>query len=237
MISTFAPKNTENFENVIKNHNLQYAVDFYLKNNKSKYLNSYHGYYHARQIVCLLAEFDADTSTVLAGLFHDFNYQGTSLTDDTFDIPNIQQALAGIDQLFETHSSRMKVIQLEKVKNLISKTEFPKCHHVSLTDEEALFVDCDHSNIIYDHYPVFATMLCYNEMKNATHPGMELLYANPYFKTLSFKTPYLQAIWETLRETIIHKFVEKVGVFYGRFNPDVKGFLEYNNLQWVKPCL
>jgi len=208
--------NTSKFNLIVDYFKLTEPLNYYKLYNASSYRNSYHGYMHVVKFICSLYELSNTTyfsttysqlrSMMIAAIFHDFNYHHFDAHNEKYDVPNIEAAVEGFENYINFTGKNGHSLDL--IKSLISSTEYPKCTKIELTGLEKIFVECDHSMVLYEDYYLASFLFQINEYKQElsldNFKNMESSIKS-YLNSIHFSTPVFLNAFNSGKSEILSK--------------------------------
>lgn len=221
--------NTDHFETIVSHYQLEHALEHFKLFNMSKYINSYHGYEHAKKLICSLhyltqrhvdmqnLKWNTVRNMMIAAVFHDFNYVGTDFSNPEYDTINVTEAIRAFSKYFQeikTSKHELSEDAGEFIMDLILDTNYPKCMDGNISKLSKIFVACDHSMVLYENYAPHGCYFCYNECGIHEYSDAVPKNADSYFSKLKFSVPEFQAIWDEHSGTIKDVYYKELPHFY-----------------------
>lgn len=197
--------NTQKFETLVKFYKLEDYLIYYKLYNKSKYINSYHGYEHSKKIICSLYELTKDyeysyseiRTLMISAIFHDFNYIGVDKNNKNYDEINVRNS----EKEYCRYCNFKNEVLSLGISKIILDSEYPKCMNIELDEISKVFITCDHSMIIHEGYNYVGLMFSLNEY-GCTSPDEIVDGAHQYMNKVHFMFDKFQNIWETNKDNI-----------------------------------
>lgn len=221
--------NEKKFTDIVDFYQLKDYLVYFKLFNKSKYINSYHGYEHVKRFIYSLflllhdkRSYDELRTMMVAAIFHDFNYIGSfnSKIEEPFDIENINAAIEAVDDAHYNKKLKFNV-NLNQVKNLIKISEYPKCNHIELYDNAKFFIDCDHSMLLYSTYEFMGLLFYYNELgMRKCNDDFENI-VDSYFDSIKFHSDLFMNMYNENKKDITKRykaFIKENIELYGKDN-------------------
>jgi hypothetical protein len=203
------------FYDLVTFYNLEKYVLAYKLFNPSKYINSYHGYNHVKNIVCAIHFLEGGTlpyfearSIMIGGIFHDFGY--LLIEDDALNIIN---ALKAIKKYVQPHEFEENY---QIVHDVIIATQYPyydskkMLNIINDNNYSAIIRDCDQSMPLFNNYPKMVLELFINEMKCDS----TLIMNNTFLEKLTFKTTYFNNLWKENKNNIIKNIDQMIKYYF-----------------------
>ena len=215
---------TKMFTTIVDFYDLKDAINYYHLFNKSRYMNSYHGFNHVKRILCAVwyftREFQYDYKTIreylIAGIFHDFDYISNERETPNFDEKNIEVALKAYKRyIYLLEEKKGTPLELGNVLELIASTEYPNCF-LSKNERHALLINADHSMVFFRNYPMQVLMFYLNEWNNTSKENF-ITDVNAWFEKVTFLSSALCEKWKKQKEQIrqdVFNFLEQVLIRY-----------------------
>ena len=210
------------FNNIVSLYELEKYILYYKLYNTSKYINSYHGWYHVRNFIWSLYIYSLANPYIhkklikylmIAAIFHDFNYVGIEKNNSNYDEKNIDAAIDAWNSYCNMNTD-LDISEMEFISSVISMTQYPLAAKINVdgflagylttdsNDISTLILDCDHSMPLFYNYIGLCWQFLTYEMQAKTYDEYVSSCGN-YLQHLHYNLPFFQKLWYQYKKTAI----------------------------------